>query len=337
MYDTFFSLASSLRGLDPAGSFLRGLDQAWLADVQDFLHAGLPKLLFIGLYAWALILLVNFVTTRIIKVAEHRDKLGSASAAQVRTLATVIRATGIGIVAFLALLQVMENVLHFNLGPLLASAGVAGVAIGLAAQTIVKDVLNGILILIEDQYNVGDVVTLAGMTGTVETMTLRKTTVRAFDGTLFIIPNSQITNVANQNRGYSVATLNVSVDFSANPDQVIPLLKKIALEVRNEPDFKDIFLADPQVFGVDSIKGTEVIYPIQIKTLARRQFDAMREMQRRIRLALEEHNLLPGSPYRVLNGPGQTGQTAKPEADTAPAAHDPTTDKPNETNPFTGE
>ena len=69
----------------------------------------------------------------------------------------------------------MENVLHFNLGPLLASAGVAGVAIGLAAQTIVKDVLNGILILIEDQYNVGDVVTLAGMTGTVDSMTLRKT------------------------------------------------------------------------------------------------------------------------------------------------------------------
>jgi moderate conductance mechanosensitive channel len=334
VYATLFALASSLRRLDPAGSLLRSLDQEWLADVQEFLHTGLPKLLFIGLYAWVLILLVNFITTRVIKVAEHRDKLGSASAAQVRTLATVIRATGIGIVAFLALLQVMENVLHFNLGPLLASAGVAGVAIGLAAQTIVKDVLNGILILIEDQYNVGDVVTLAGMTGTVETMTLRRTTVRAFDGTLFIIPNSQITNVANQNRGYSVATLNVSVDFSANPDQVIPLLKKIALEVRNEPDFKDIFLTDPLVFGVDSIKGSEVIYPIQIRTLARRQFDAMREMQRRIRLALEEHNLLPGSPYRVFNA---SGQAAKPEAETAPAPHDPTTDKPNETNPFIGQ
>jgi len=334
VYATLFPLASSLRGLDPAGSFLRALDREWLADVQDFLRMGLPKLLFIGLYTWALILLVNFITTRIIKVAEHRDKLGSASAAQVRTLATVIRATGIGIVAFLALLQIMENVLHFNLGPLLASAGVAGVAIGLAAQTIVKDVLNGILILIEDQYNVGDVVTLAGMTGTVESMTLRRTTVRGFDGVLYIIPNSQITNVANQNRGFSVATLNVSVDFSANPDQVIPLLKKIALEVRNEPAFKDVFLADPQVFGVDSIKGTEVIYPIQIRTQARKQFDAMREMQKRIRLALEEHNLLPGSPYRVLSGPAQT---ARPEAETAPAAHDPTTDKPNESNPFTGE
>ncbi|MEA3007937.1 MAG: moderate conductance mechanosensitive channel [Acidobacteriaceae bacterium] len=332
VYATIFSFASLLGWFDPTSTFLRGLNQEWLADVQSFLHTGLPKLLFIGLTVWVLILVVNFLTGRVIKIAEHRDKLGTASGAQVRTLATVVRATGIGVVGFLAFLQIMENVLHFNLGPLLASAGVAGVAVGLAAQTIVKDVLNGILILVEDQYNVGDVVTLAGMTGTVDTMTLRKTTLRGFDGTLYIIPNSQITNVANQSRDFSVSTLNVSVDFSANPDQVIPLLKTIALEVRNEPAFKDIFVGDPQVFGVDSIKGTEVIYPIQIRTLPRRQFEAMREMQRRIRLALEEHNLLPGSPYRVLNGTGP----AREAAETAKVP-DPTTAKPNETNPFTGE
>jgi moderate conductance mechanosensitive channel len=334
VYATLLPIASLLRLADPTSSFVRGLNQEWLSDVQEFLHVGLPKLLFIALYAWILILIVNFITGRVIKVAEHRDSLGPARGAQVRTLATVLRGTGIGVVGFLAFLQIMENVLHFNLGPLLASAGVAGVAIGLAAQTIVKDVLNGILILIEDQYNVGDVVTLAGMTGTVDSMTLRKTQVRGFDGTLYIIPNSQITNVANQSRDYSVTTLNVSVDFSANPDEVIPLLKKIALEVRNEPAFKDVFVTDPQVFGVDSIKGTEVIYPIQIKTLPRKQFDAMREMQRRIRLALEEHNLLPGSPYRITSGAGQLGTAAR-EAEAAKAP-DPTTAKPNEINPFTG-
>jgi len=335
VYATLLPIASLLRHAEPTSSFIRSLNQEWLSDVQEFLHVGLPKLLFIALYAWVLILIVNFITSRVVKVAERRDSLGAARGAQVRTLASVIRATGIGIVAFLAFLQTMENVLHFNLGPLLASAGVAGVAIGLAAQTIVKDVLNGILILIEDQYNVGDVVTLAGMTGTVDSMTLRKTQVRGFDGTLYIIPNSQVTNVANQSRDYSVSTLNVSVDFSANPDQVIPLLKKIALEVRNEPAFRDAFVADPQIFGVDSIKGTEVIYPIQIRTLPRKQFDAMREMQRRIRLALEEHNLLPGSPYRITSSAGQLGTAAR-EADAAKAP-DPTTAKPNETNPFTGE
>jgi moderate conductance mechanosensitive channel len=331
VYATEFSLAAFVFWFDTTSTFLRRLDDDWLTDAREFLHVSLPKLVFIGIFAWALILLVNFVTGRVIRIAEHRDTLGPARGSQVRTLASVIRATGIGVVGFLAFLQVME-VLKFNLGPLLASAGVAGVAVGLAAQTIVKDVLNGILILIEDQYNVGDVVTLAGMTGVVESMTLRKTTVRGFDGTLYIIPNSQITNVANQTRGFSVSTLNVSVDFSASPDQVIPLLKKISLEVRNDPRYKDIFLEDPQVFGVDSIKGTEVIYPIQLRTLARKQYDAMREMQRRIRLALEENNMLPGSPYRVLAGgpaPGRSAEAAKPA--------DPTTAKPNETNPFTGE
>jgi small-conductance mechanosensitive channel len=327
-----FSLPQFAVGFDP--TFLNRLDQEWISDVQEFLRNGLPKLLFIALYAWVLIMVVNFITTRVIKAAESRDSLGPHRGAQIRTLATVVRATGIVVVAFLAFMQIMENVLHFNLGPFLASAGVAGVAIGLAAQTIVKDVLNGILILMEDQYNVGDVVTLAGMTGTVISMTLRKTTVRGFDGTIYIIPNSQITNVANQSRDFSVSTMNVSVDFSANPDQVIPLLKKIALEVRNDPAYRDIFVDDPQVFGVDSIKGTEVIYPIQFKTLPRKQYDAMRETQRRIRLALEEHNMLPGSPYRVLSG----AATGAPGRDAEPAkAADPTTAKPNETNPFTGE
>ena len=334
MYASIFSLTALLRQYEPTPSLLRALNQEWLSDVREFIRTAMPRLLIIAAYTWALILVVNFITGRVIKVAERRDSLGPARGAQLRTLASVVRATGVVIVAILSFLQIM-GVLGFNMSPLLASAGVAGVAIGLAAQTIVKDVLNGILILMEDQYNVGDVVTLAGMTGTVDSMTLRKTTVRGFDGTLFIIPNSQITNVANQSRDFSVSTLNVSVDFSANPDQVIPLLKQIALDVRNEPEFKDVFVADPVVFGVDSIKGTEVIYPIQFRTLPRKQFDAMREMQRRIRLALEEHNLLPGSPYRVLSGSGP--KTTPSEAEGAKAAPDPTTAKPNETNPFTGE
>ena len=106
------------------------------------------------------------------------------------------------------------------------------------------------------------------------------------------------------------------------------------MEVRNEPAFKDIFVSDPQVFGVDAIKGSEVIYPIQIRTLPRKQYEAVREMQRRIRLALEEHNILPGSPYRVLSG---STPMPKPEPVAAGNAPDPTTAKPNEINPFVAE
>ena len=319
-------------------TFFGGLNQEWLSDLQEFLRVGLPKLIFILVISWGLILTVNFVTRRITRVAERRTAIG-VRAGQVRTLASVMRATGITVVLFLAILQIMENVLHFDLGPLLASAGVAGIALGLAAQTIVKDVLNGVLILVEDQYTVGDIVTLAGMSGIVDSMTLRKTILRGFDGTLYVIPNSQITIVANQSRDLISTTINISVDFSANPNDVIPLLQKVVTEVRNEPAYKNVFIEDPKVLGVDSIKGSEVIYPIAVKTPARQQFDAVREIQRRIRLALEEHNMLPGSPYRLPSRPGETaittGATAGAPAAPALPAPDPTAAKPNETNPFT--
>jgi small conductance mechanosensitive channel len=214
-------------------------------------------------------------------------------------VAGIVRTTGLAIIWLIAGLQILDA-LGVNLAPLLASAGIAGIALGLAAQNIVKDVLNGILILVEDQFNVGDTVRLAGVAGIVEAMTLRNTSVRDADGTLYIVPNSQITTVANLSAGYSVATVNVSVDFSANPDKVLELLKGIAMEIRGSDEFRDVFVADPQILGVDAIKGSELIFPVVFKTLATKQYAPMREFRRRVRLALEEQALLPGDPNRVF-------------------------------------
>ncbi len=314
--------------------FFHNLWEGWLDNAQDFVSHDLPRLIGVLLVAWLLIWLVSYATGRMRYLAERHANNGLARAAQIKTLASVMRATGIGIVSFVVALQILRDVFNFNLAPLLASAGVAGVAIGLAAQTIVKDMINGMLVLVEDQYNVGDVVTLAGMTGTVQTVSLRKTTVLGFDGTLYIIPNSQITNVVNQSREFSTPTVNISVDFSADPDKVIALLTKISMEVRNDPKYKDIFLNDPQILGVDSIKGSEVIYPIGLKTRNRSQYDAVRDMLKRIHNAFEKEGILPGNPYRV-NG-GNTALSPQNARGNTPS-HDPTTDKPNQTNPFTGE
>jgi small conductance mechanosensitive channel len=302
---------------------------------QYFVFTVLPKLAFIVLFSWILIRVLTYFTDRIIRVSE-RHAAANARVSQARTLASVISATGIGIICFLGVLQLLP-ILGFNLGPLLTSAGVAGVAVGLACQTIVKDCLNGMLVLLEDQYNVGDVVKIAGLSGQVEAMTLRKTTLRDGDGTLYIVPNSQITTVANLTRDWSVATINVAVDFSANPDEVLKVLKEVADGVRNDPAFKNDFLADPTLLGVDSIKGSQVIYPIILKTLANHQWGAQRELQRRIRIALMEHHMLPGDPNRVYNLDAPTSTTGAHLPDEAPSAHDPTATKPQEINPFTGE
>jgi small conductance mechanosensitive channel len=324
--------ANSLFTFASEGSHLAKLNTEFFDGLMDFAYRALPKIIVIMVAAWILTRVLQALTHRMVRITE-RHAASSSRIAQVKTLASVIRATGIGFIIFVAALEVLP-LLGFKLEPLLASAGVAGVAIGLAAQTIVKDCLNGVLILIEDQYNVGDKVKIAGVGGIVESLSLRKTLVRDGDGTLYVIPNSQITVVANLTRDYSVATINVSVDFSADPDKVMKLLKDVAMSVRNDPEYKDVFLDDPNLLGVDTIKGSQVIYPVQLKTVADKQWAAMRETQRRIRIALEQHGLLPGDPLRVYGSGAAGRQVPKNEA---VAVADPTSAKANEVNPFTGE
>lgn len=326
-------------GIFAEGRFMGRVLDEWIQDAQEFIRTKLPHLLMVAIIGLVLARVLRLITSRMIRIAE-RHAADPARLAQVRTLAGVVRATGLAIIGAIVSLQFLAAV-GVNLAPLLASAGIAGVAIGLAAQNVVKDVLNGTMILVEDQFNVGDVVTLAGLTGTVEAMSLRKTTVRGGDGTLYVIPNSQITTVANQSADFSVATVNVSVDFSADPNRVIEILSSIANDVRNMPEYKDLFLAEPQILGVDSVKGSQLIFPVVFKTRAQKQYGPIREFQRRVRLALEENHLLPGDPMRVFStfgGDGHAGTAAAPPPEhEEPVKPDPTTIKPQETNPFTGE
>lgn len=329
-------LLAARSGLFAEGRFLGKVLDEWVVDTQEFIRLRLPHLVVVLVIAFVLSRLLQIITARMIRVAvQHSaspERLG-----QVKTLSGVIRTTGMAIIGLIAGLQFLAA-LGVNLAPLIASAGVAGLALGLAAQNIVKDMLNGVLILIEDQFNVGDTVKLAGLTGTVEAMTLRKTTVRDGDGTLYVIPNSQITTVANQSVDYSIATINVSVDFSANPDEVLRLLQTIALGIRTSDDFRQVFVADPQILGVDAVKGSEMIFPVVFKTLATKQYGPVREFRRQVRLALEKHNMLPGDPNRVFSTFVETDRgkpiRKTPEAESTPDA---TTLKPHDGSPFSGE
>jgi moderate conductance mechanosensitive channel len=325
-------LLASWSQIATEGRFFGKVLDEWMGDTQEFIRIKLPHLLIAAIIGFALYRVLSLITTRMIRIAEQHA-VGHVRISQVRTMAGVIRATGVTIILAIVAMQFLAAI-GVNLAPLLASAGVAGVAIGLAAQNIVRDMLNGVLILLEDQFNVGDTIKIAGVSGVVESMTLRKTILRdGSDGTVYVIPNSQITTVANQSVDYSVATVNVSVDFSAHPDKVMDMLKEIAMDVRNSDDFKDLFVADPQILGVDAVKGSELIFPVVFKTKPTKQYGPMREFKRRVRLALEENNLLPGDPYRVYSGGTDPKTPAARSAADVPK-QDPTTIKPQESNPF---
>jgi small conductance mechanosensitive channel len=176
--------------------------------------------------------------------------------------------------------------------------------------------LNGIFILVEDQYNVGEVVSLAGLKGTVEDLSLRRTTLRDGDGTLYIIPNSQIATVSNQSRDFSIASLPISVDASANPDKVIALLGQIAAEVRRDSAFKDIAISDPEILGVNDIRGREIIYPINIRVRANQRDGVLRELRRRIIIAFEKEGIPLGISSNMLVMQQKQDPTAPPAAPT---------------------
>jgi len=323
-------------GVFAEGRFWGRILDEWAADAGEFVHTRLPHLLMVALVAFVLNRLLHLITAHMIALAEqHQTEHNRVP--QVKTLAGVIRATGLAVIGAIAGLQFLDAV-GVNLAPLLTSAGIAGVAIGLAAQNIVRDMFNGVLILVEDQFNVGDTVRVAGVAGTVETMTLRKTTVRDLEGTLFIIPNSQISTVANLSNLPTVSTLQVSVDFSANPDEVRELLTSIALDVRNSAEFRDLFTADPQVPGIDTIKGSEMLFPVIFQTRPTKQYAPLREFRRRVRIALEERHLLPGDPLRVFSGFGESALSGSPRSRTAETSTaDPTAIPPHVSQLFGGE
>jgi small conductance mechanosensitive channel len=303
----------ALASQDQPGGFLKIIQNDWHKNILLIIQNKLPKFLAVLLIVYAFHRVVLFFVKRMRGVADRQVRVNFHRAAQLRTMASTIRATSYGVFGFIAFLQVL-NLLNIPYQPILASAGILGVAIGLGAQSIFKDVINGILILVEDQYNVGEIVSLAGLKGTVEDLTLRRTTVRDADGTLYIIPNSQIATVSNLSRDYAVATLNVSVDASANPDKVIAILANVASQVRNDESFKDIAVADPVVLGIDKIEGRAVTYLVQLRVRANQRDPVLRELRRRIILAFEKDRIPLGNDpanMLILRAPNPTAPPAQ--------------------------
>jgi small-conductance mechanosensitive channel len=291
---TFRSLAATAQQATQNESLGKG----WHTDIVDFGRHDAPRLVVILLLAFGLQRVVAFFVGRMRRVADHLP--GNVQrASQLRTMAAIIRATCYALIGFIATLQILQ-LFDIDLKPLLASAGVVGLGISFGAQSLFKDMLNGIFILIEDQFNVGDVVRVAGLTGTVEDLSLRATTLRDGDGTQHFIPNSQIATVSNLSREYSVASLPVSVDAAADPDRVMELLRQVALEVRRDPAFADVAIADPDILGVDKISGREITYPVNIRVRANQKDGILRALRRAILIKFQKEGIPLGTPTSTV-------------------------------------
>jgi small-conductance mechanosensitive channel len=256
---------------------------------------------------------LRLLTHRLIAISRRSLPTGMR-AQQLRTVAEVINSVGTAVIVFFVAVQVLDDV-HLNIGPLLASAGIAGLAIGFGAQTLVKDVINGFFILVENQYDLGDTVRISGVKGTVETMTLRRTVLRDQDGSVHIVPNSEIKIVSNLTRDWTQVTLHVAVAYNEPSDRVIQLLQQVGQELRNDAAYADAIVADPEVPGIERVSSGEVDYLMVVKTKPADQYRVSRELRRRIKEAFEKNKIQPARPTHVyVVDPGTTG-APKPDTD----------------------
>ena len=261
-----------------------------------------PKLLVILLLAFIFVRLLNLVTRKMVAFSERDRARGTVRTQQVRTLTGVIRSTGVFLIVFFTGMFALKEVFSINIEPLLASAGIVGLAIGFGAQTLVKDVINGFFILVENQYEVGDTIRVAGVSGVVEEITMRRTTLRDSDGTLHVVPNSAIQIVSNSTRDWSQVTLHVPADYGENSDRVVALLEQVAADVYHDAQFKDDMVAEPQVPGIERVRGNEVDYLMLVKVRPGKQHAVARELRKRIKTAFEQNGIKAGAPTQVYIG-----------------------------------
>jgi len=271
------------------------LARSWKEDGIKFVREGAPKIALVLLLAVVLIWLLRIITN---KVAALQIRKTGMRTQQVRTLAGIVNSVGVFVILFWAAMEILPF-LGLNLGPVLASAGIAGLAIGFGAQTLVKDVINGFFIILENQYDIGDVVRLAGVKGTVEAMSLRRTVLRDDDGTVHVVPNSDIQIVSNTTRDWSQFALRVVVAFEEPSERVLGLLREISDQIKHDPEYADDIVSDIQIPGIDRVGNGEAEYLVLVKTRPTKQYPVSRELRRRIKESFLKNNIRSASAGRV--------------------------------------
>jgi small conductance mechanosensitive channel len=225
--------------------------------------------------------LVQFLRRRIARLVEGIPQLREGRRKQLLTLIDALRWIVDVLIVGSAVLMLLSTA-GVDITPLLASVGVAGLALSLGAQTLIKDVIGGLFILVENQYAVGDTIKVGGISGAVERITLRSTYVRDLEGRLHVVPNGEVRIVANLTREWSRALVDVGVAYEENLDRVLQVLERFAEGFAQDPEFGPQLLELPQVLGPIGLGDSAVTVRITVKTQPGKQWEVSRALQRRV-------------------------------------------------------
>jgi moderate conductance mechanosensitive channel len=269
--------------------------------------SGLRLVLILGLTI-LLVRLLNALTGRIARIAEARSPLGELEK-RARTLAGLLKTVGTTVIVVVALLMGLREI-GLDITPLLAGAGVAGLAIGFGAQSLIKDVIAGFFLLLEDQFHVGDVIQAAGVSGQVEQISLRATTVRDLQGTLHFIPNGEIKVLSNLTKGWSRVVLEVGIAHETDLEQALKALAEEASLLAADPAVAPLLLEPPQVLGIEAITDSQVMIRVLAKTIPSKQWEVARSLRHRVKRRFDRERIPAPYPHRVvLTRPGESAGT----------------------------
>ena len=322
----------------------------WLIDVfgldRESLTAGFVGRIFEPILQILLILLVAVLVVRFLRrgirrmVAKSKTQRrgldfgdrgapSTRKAQRVDALGAVAESTVSVVVWVVALLTILGTTFGIDISPLLAGAGILGLALGFGAQHLVKDVISGVFMLIEDQYGVGDVIDVGEAVGVVEGIGLRSTRVRDVTGTLWHVPNGEIRRVGNMSQEWSRALLDIGVAYGSDVDGAAAVIKQVADTMYAEETYSDLFLSEPEIWGIESLSADSVEIRLVIKTRPGEQWAISRELRRRIKIALDQAEIempfpqrtvwirqedeIPPSPPRDVSAPTAATGKAAPE------------------------
>jgi small conductance mechanosensitive channel len=258
------------------------------------------RVLVIWVLAWLSYQLVRRIARRIIVAVDDGDD-STMTVAEKRghTVAQLVRSVGRVVVLVIASLLTFGQFLP--IGPLLAAGGILGLAVSFGAQSLVKDIIAGFFILVENQFAVGDVIEAAGKSGTVERMTLRVAVLRDIRGVLHVIPNGHIVTVSNLTRSWSRAVVEVGVGYDTDVDRAIAVFKDELAQFQSEPGWKSRFAGDSDVQGIEQLGEHGVVIRTLLRTVPGAQWDVAREFRRRIKNRLDAEKIEIPYPQRTVH------------------------------------
>jgi small conductance mechanosensitive channel len=271
-----------------------------LQSIASWMFASGLRVILISVLAYALIRTVGLVVSRF----EHDLSAGTGldaleRAKRARTLGSVITKVATALIVGIAVLMVLRE-LHLDIAPVLTGAGIVGLAVGFGAQTLVRDIISGFFLILENQVRVGDVVAINGIGGLVEAINLRTTILRDEEGTVHVVPNGAITTLANRSMHFSFYVVNLPLAYGEDTDRATGILRAVADDLQQDDAYRPFILEPLEVIGVDAFEETAVRLKVRIKTAPQKQWFVGREFRRRLNKALREQGVQMFSPQRTM-------------------------------------